>query len=149
MTVRAFVLVALALALAMLANAQATDPIIPGCTVEPGKANAGGTRFMCLGSEWVGGVDWQGGTYVPGDKKKLNTNIGAGDHITRGYVVLSPDVGKGTLLEDGHLHKLALIRAPRYGGTEFRTRVRFERGLVACDRRGCVDLLRALREARK
>lgn len=142
---RLLVAAALLAPLVSPAAALAPDPILPGCTVEPGQANAGGTRFDCKGSEWLGAVDYQCGVYVPGDRQKLNCNIGAGNHITRGYVVLSPDVGKGTLLEDGHKHKLLLVRARRYGGTEFRTRVRLERGAVVCDRRGCVDLLRELR----
>lgn len=144
------VLIALAALLWPLMAPSATEApaqtgLLPGCTVEPGMANAGGTRFTCPGSEWVGAVDQQGGRYVPGEPNRLNLNIGAGNHITRGYVVLSPDVGKGTLLEDGSKHKLLLVRARRYGGTEFRTRVRFERGLTVCDRRGCVDVLKRLR----
>ncbi len=129
-------------------GAIAPVPLLPGCTVEPGMANAGGTRFSCPGSEWVGPVDLQGGQYVPGNARRLNLNIGAGNHEQRGYVVLSPDVGRGTILEDGHLHRLLLVRARRYGGTEFRTMVRFERGLVVCDRRGCLDVARRLREHR-
>lgn len=120
---------------------------LPGCTVEPGAANAGGTRFTCPGSEWVGGVDWQGGRYVPGDRKKLNANFSAGSRDHPGYVVLVADVGKGVVVDDGgrRPRKLLVLRGARWGGSEFRTRVRFERGLVACDRGGCVDVVRALR----
>lgn len=128
------------------ATAQSGTGPLPGCTVEAGAANAGGTRIWCIGSELVGVVDIQGGQYVPGRPKRLNLNLGAGNHITRGYVVLSPDVGKGTILEDGHKRKLALFRSERHGGTQFRIKPTFKRGAVVCDRKGCVNVLDALRE---
>lgn len=146
---RLFLLAAVLWPLMAPQSANAPVDVLPGCTVEPGMANGGGTRFTCPGSEWLGGTDFQGGRYVPGDPNKLNVNFAAGDSNHRGWVVVNPDVGKGTILEDGHLHKLAIFRAGRYGGTEFRTGVRFKAGLVVCDSRGCLNVAKALRWTRR
>lgn len=85
--------------------------------------------------------DVEGGT-----RAHPNLNLSGGSS-PRGYVVLSPDTGKGSILEGGHTDKLLLVRSKRYGGSEARTRFRFERGLTVCDNHGqrCIDVWRALR----
>lgn len=85
--------------------------------------------------------DVEGGTF-----EHPNLNISGGSN-PRGYVVITPDSGKGLIVENGRLRKLLLVRDGRYGGTEFRTPVRFENGLTVCKRprRDCVDVMRALR----
>lgn len=129
------------------AAAMALPDPLPGCHVEPHAANAGGTRINCQGSEWLGSVDNQGGKYVPGDPKKLNSNFSAGNRQNPGYVVLVADVGKGVLVDDGESKpkKLMVLRHRKYGPSGFRIRMRFEKGLIACDRRGCVNVVKALR----
>ena len=88
--------------------------------------------------------DVEGGTHL-----HPNLNISGGSN-PRGYVVLSPDTGKGSILEDGHKHKLLIVRGQQYGGTEFRIKPRFKRGLVLCNSRGrnCFDLYKTLQRAK-
>lgn len=137
-----------------IVDVEQPPPSDPSLRPEWTAATAGGWALRLPLGGIVNVVDLQCGTVARDPntgairKQKLNCNIGAGDHVHRGYVVLSPDVGKGTIMEGGHTDKLALIRSERYGGSEFRVRVRFEKGLTVCDRRGCVDLMRALRRRR-
>lgn len=83
--------------------------------------------------------DVEGGTH-----EHPNLNLSGGSS-PRGYVVLSPDTGKGSIFEGGHKDKLVLVRSKRYGGTEFRIQPTFKRGLIACDSAGCINVMRALR----
>lgn len=102
--------------------------------------------LVCNAGKLRGFRDWEGGDYT-GNSKTLNVNISGGSRVHRGYVVLSPDNGKGTIMEDGHLRKLLLVRSPRHGGTQFRIEPTFKRGLVACDAKGCLDVMKMLRES--
>jgi hypothetical protein len=129
-----------------IVDTQNPPPADPSLLAEWTRATAGGWAIRMPNGGIYNIVDVQGGTYIPGRPKRLNFNISAGDHRHRGYVVITPDNGKGLIVEDGHLHKLLLVRSGRYGGTEFRTPVRFERGLTVCDSSGCVDVLKRLRE---
>jgi hypothetical protein len=133
-------------ALLLMAGVAFGGTVAPNCDLDP---RGGGLRCWDIRT-LVHTQDIEGGRKVvlrdgTIDRKKLNLNLSGGGAVNRGYVVVSPDTGKGLIVEDGHLRKLLLVRGRRYGGTEFRTRVRFERGLVVCDRRGCLDLMRALR----
>jgi hypothetical protein len=130
-----------------LAPLPGTDPSLL-CVLEQGTAHIGGEHGVavrCPLGTLRGFTDVEGGTEVSGDPGKLQLNLSAGNRDHPGYVVVAPDVGKGLIVEDGRLRKLLLVRGARYGGSEFRARVRFRRGLTVCDRRGCVDVLRALR----
>ena len=102
--------------------------------------------LVCNGGILRGFQDFEGGYYVPGKPKRLNVNISGGSALHRGYVVLSADNGKGTIMEGGHLDKLLLVRSPRYGGSEARTNFKFKRGLVVCDNHGrdCLNVHRTL-----
>lgn len=119
----------------------------PPCGWALNTSNTHHHGLVCFGGVLRGWSDFEGGNYVPGDPKKLNVNISAGSAVHRGYVVLTPDNGKGAILEDGHLHKLLIVRGNRYGGTEFRIRPRFKRSLIICDKRGkgCIDLYRVVK----
>lgn len=135
-------------------DAPPNDPVVraapaptdPSLQASWERATAGGTALRLPLGGIRNVVDIEGGTYVPGQPHKLNLNLAGGNAVHRGYVVLSPDNGKGTILEDGHLRKLLLVRSPRHGGTQFRIKPTLKRGLVACDARGCLDVMKTLRE---
>lgn len=120
----------------------------PGCGWIPNEKGPGRHTLICNGGTLRGFQDWEGGRYVPGHKNSLNVNISGGSAKHRGYVVFSPDNGKGSIFQDGHLNKLALFRGNRYGGTEFRIAPKFKRGLIVCNDAGenCVDLYAALKQ---
>lgn len=119
----------------------------PGCGWVPNEKGPGRHTLVCNGGTLRGFQDWEGGRYVPGHANSLNVNISGGSSKHRGYVVLSPDNGKGTIMQDGRLHKLLLVRGNHDGGTEFRIRPRFLRSLVICDKagEGCIDLYRVVK----
>lgn len=148
LTISLIIVVAMLISPAV-AQTPASSTVLPGCVVEANKANAGGTRITCPGSEWLGSVDNQGGKYVPGHKKTLNSNFSAGSRQHPGYVVIVADVGKGMIVDNGESHpkKLFVLQNRRYGPSEFRTLIRFERNIVLCNSHGrhCFNLYKRLK----
>lgn len=129
-----------------------TDPSLH-CVLEPGTSQVNGERgvaIKCPIGTLRGFTDNEMGTDDPRRPTLINGNISAGNRQHPGYVVITPDVGKGLIVGNGEPHpkKLMLVRNPKWGHSEFRTPVWFKRGLVACDRRGCVDVMKALRARR-
>lgn len=146
-------LAALIVAFGAFSGAGAQTQTMPqGCGWVPNgsSGNPDAHALVCNGGTLRGWVNFEGGRYIKGRPKQLNINISGGSATHRGYVVLSPDNGKGTILEDGHLHKLALFRGPQHGGTQFRVKPTFKNGLIVCrSGKACIDLTTVLDELRQ
>lgn len=138
--VAAAILLGLALPRALAAMARGPVPA-PDCFFD--RATAGGGALVCPNGGILNVVDIQGGSDVPGRPGMLNLNIGAGNSAKRGNVVINPDVGNCLIVKDGRRHTIASMCPQRAGGA------RFHRGLTVCDRRGCVDVLKQLREGKR
>jgi hypothetical protein len=130
----------------VIAAGNVMQTVPPGCGWIANESGPNEHTLVCNGGTLRGFEDWECGHWT-GRPLDLNCNISGGSSRHRGYVVLSPDNGKGTILEDGHLNKLLLVRGKRHGGTQFRIQPTMKRGLVACDAQGCLDVMKALRSA--
>lgn len=138
-----------------IVDTQNPPPADPSLLAEWTKATAGGWAIRMPRGGIYNIVDVQCGEIVHNedgtlDKEKLNCNFGAGNRQHPGYVVLVADVGKGVIVDNGEPRpkKLLVVQNPRWGRSEFRTPVWFKKGLVACDRQGCIDVVRAIRGLR-
>ena len=98
--------VTLALALAMPAVAEA-----PGGYqfVAKAGANGGAALYLPLG-DVLNVRNIQGGM-VTSNRSDLNLDLGAGDSVNRGDIVLNYDVGRRVLIYDGHKNVIA-----KFGG---------------------------------
>ena len=89
-----------------------------GAAEGPGHASL----YLPMG-DLMGVRNIQGGTAGKGGN--LNLDIGAGSTANPGDIVLNWDVGKRTLIYDGHKRKLASFSP---GGIDFYVPVRFHKG---------------------
>ena len=151
--------VALALLLAVAYTATATGqlpvPTIglsPEITITPGAAQGRRGDLVHMPAGTIQGVHViQGGSLECDDpdleassgcdprRKSFALDIGAGSATDRGWLALQYDVGRGVRIFDGYRHRR--VQVDRAG-------IRLRGRLVACDRLGCVDVLKALRARR-
>lgn len=77
-----------------------------GLTVIPHGGAAGGDALVCNNCDARGFRNIQGGSQA-NPPESLNLDIGAGSTANPGDLVLNYDVGRRTLIYDGHKHLLA------------------------------------------
>lgn len=128
---------------------------LPRFDVLPGEAQGGRGALVRMPAGTIEGVHViQGGSFECVDpaepigraddpcprsgvrRKSLHLDIGAGNHRDRGDLAFNYDVGDETRIYDGRKHRR--IRVHRRG-VVLRGRV------LVCDRRGCIDILSAIR----
>jgi hypothetical protein len=108
-----------AIACALLLLAAPAIAIDPSLECHPQAATAGGQAWTCPLGGIRNVVDIEGGTYVKGEPNKLNLNIGAGagrvDRAANGHVVINPDIGRCTIIEQGVVapYKRIAVFCPR------------------------------------
>jgi hypothetical protein len=100
----AAVTVALALAMPAVAEAPAGYQF-----VAKAGANGGAALYLPLG-DVLNVRNIQGGM-VTSNRSDLNLDLGAGDSVNRGDIVLNYDVGRRVLIYDGHKNVIA-----KFGG---------------------------------
>jgi hypothetical protein len=101
--IRLLVVLAAAVVLCLSFGASAQDPTLP---IEPNGGAAGGNALVLNGWDIRGPRNLQGG-WLTNDPESLNFDIGAGSTANPGDLVLNYDVGRRTLIYDGHKHLVA------------------------------------------